>query len=145
MLTKARAYVANLTSQAKQAGRQAPGAAAALTAAQYYVKAMERVLEKGEDWLAKETARFTKLSSSPSLAPAKIDEITIKRNILSTFISRTFDDAAELAEEAYDAVLGVGEKVRDVVGEATKSVHSVVDTATEAVGQKVKQVKKQEL
>lgn len=95
---------------------------------------MERVLEKGEDWLVKETARFTKLASSPSLAPTKMDEITIKRNILSTFISRTFDDAAETVHEVVD-------KVESVVGEATKSVHSVVDTATEAV----KQVGKQEL
>ncbi|KAJ9111792.1 hypothetical protein QFC22_006451 [Naganishia vaughanmartiniae] len=134
VLSKARTYVANLSFQAKQAGGKVPGTTAALSAAEYYVKAMERVLEKGEEWLAKETARFTKLSSSPSLAPAKMDEITIKRNILSTFVARKFDQAAEAAYEA-------AEKVRDVVGEATKSVHSVVDTATEAV----KQVGKQEL
>ncbi|KAJ9092111.1 hypothetical protein QFC21_006977 [Naganishia friedmannii] len=150
VLSRARAYVANLTSHtAKQATGghpNVPGTASALTAAaEYYIKAMERVLDKGESWLGKETARFTKLSASPSLAPAKMDEIAIKRNILSTFISRTFDDAAELAEDAVDAVRGVGERVRDVVGEATKSVHSVVDTATEAVGHKVKQVGKEEL
>lgn len=70
--------------------------------------------------------RFTKLASSTSLAPAKKDEITIKRNILGSFAKRTFDEAAE-------AVKAAG----SVVGEATKSVHSVFDQATEAVKQEL--------
>ncbi|GHJ89087.1 hypothetical protein NliqN6_5489 [Naganishia liquefaciens] len=92
----------------------------------YYLKAMERVLEKGEDWLKKETARFTKLADSSSLAPAKKDEITIKRNILASFVKRTFDEAAEAVKAA-----------ESVVGEATKSVHSVYDQATQAVKQEL--------
>lgn len=44
ILARAREVVANLT---------APTAATGA----YYVKAMERVLEKGEDWIKKETAR----------------------------------------------------------------------------------------
>jgi hypothetical protein len=71
-------------------------------------------------------SRFTKLASSSSLAPAKKDEITIKRNILGSFAKRTFDEAAE-------AVKAAG----SVVGEATKSVHSVFDQATEAVKQEL--------
>lgn len=44
ILARAREVVANLTAPASTTGA-------------YYVKAMERVLEKGEDWIKKETAR----------------------------------------------------------------------------------------
>jgi hypothetical protein len=80
--------------------------------------------------------RFTKLSSSPSLAPAKMDEIIIKRNILSSFITQPLADAAEAIQHA-------GEKAGSVVNEATKSVHSVIDTATEAVKGKAEQVRQE--
>ncbi|KAJ9099698.1 hypothetical protein QFC20_005631 [Naganishia adeliensis] len=123
ILARAKEVVANLTAPASTTGA-------------YYVKAMERVLEKGEDWIKKETARFTKLSSSTSLAPAKMDEIIIKRNILSSFITQPLADAAEAVKHA-------GEKAGSVVGEATKSVHSVIDTATEAVKGKAEQVRQE--
>ncbi|KAJ9102043.1 hypothetical protein QFC19_004971 [Naganishia cerealis] len=147
VLEKAREHVANLSTQVSGAVKKAPGSA--VGGADYYVKAMERILEKGEDWIKKETARFNKLSSSPSLAPAKMDEIIIKRNILSTFITRTVDDAGhavvDTVEEVVEEVKGAGEKAARVVNAATMSAHSVYDAATEAVGKKVHQVKKEEL
>jgi len=45
---------------------------------------MNRVAEKGEDFLTKEKERLTKMLSG-SVAPDKADEFTVKINILSAF------------------------------------------------------------
>jgi protein disulfide-isomerase A6 len=54
ILKRAQAYVAELTGEANKT-------------ASYYVKAMEKVLDQGESWLAKETARWV-VSSAPSFS-----------------------------------------------------------------------------
>ncbi|ODO08204.1 protein disulfide-isomerase domain [Cryptococcus amylolentus CBS 6273] len=66
---------------------------------EYYVKAMERISAKGEEWVAKEQARLANLLASPSLAPTKLDELKIKINILSAFASQKASDAYDSAEE----------------------------------------------
>lgn len=76
--------------------------------AEYYVRAMERIVEKGEGWLVKEQARLAGLLGSPSLAPTKLDELKIKANILASF-------TATKLEDAYDATADkVGEMADDV-------------------------------
>ncbi|ORY32576.1 disulfide-isomerase precursor [Naematelia encephala] len=96
--------------------------------ADYYVKAMERILEKGETWVLKEQTRIAGLLGSPSLAPTKLDELKIKANILSSF-------AATKAEEAYDAAADaaeyVTENVKDAAGQAVEGVEGFVERVKE--------------
>lgn len=111
--------------------KSASNSSAALAA--YYVKAMERILEKGESWLPKEVARFAKLTSSPSLAPNKIDELTIKKNILSSFIKKKIEDledyASDTAQVVYDAAGNVVKNAKAVADDAARSAHKVADAA----------------
>lgn len=102
---------------------------------------MARIAEKGtdaENWLTKEQGRFvllftcvsprsasahvvlpsfpcrlTKLISSPSLAPTKKDEVKIKLNVLSSFLSKKVAQAVGGAQEVYEAVK---EEVEDAWG-----------------------------
>ncbi|EIW70859.1 hypothetical protein TREMEDRAFT_38433 [Tremella mesenterica DSM 1558] len=104
ILNKARDYLVSTFGSAKKEAN---------TTAEYYVKAMERMLSKGEGWLVKEQARIAGLLASPSLAPTKLDELKIKANILSSFV-------AKKAEEVY-------EEAADVVKGATESVESFAD------------------
>ncbi|TXT07175.1 hypothetical protein VHUM_03345 [Vanrija humicola] len=59
----------------------------AKTAAQYYYKAMERIVEKGDAWLEKEKTRLTNLLAKDS-ASSKLDELKVKVNILSSFVAK---------------------------------------------------------
>lgn len=87
--------------------------------ASYYVKAMERVVEKGEAWLVKEQGRIANLLASPSLAPTKLDELKIKANILSAFAVKK---AEEVVDAATDAAGDAYEAVKEQVGKATDRV-----------------------
>jgi protein disulfide-isomerase A6 len=88
----------------------------------YYIKAMEKIVDKGDGWLVKETARFAKLVNSPSLAPSKIDEIIIKKNILSSFVYRKLEDAAsQVSEAASDAT----DAVKNAAGDAAQKVEQI--------------------
>ncbi|WWD17476.1 protein disulfide-isomerase domain [Kwoniella shandongensis] len=124
ILNKAREYIGTLTDKK------------ANVSAEYYVKAMERVLEKGEGWVVKEQARIAGLLASPSLAPTKLDELKVKANILSAF-------AIKKAEEAYDAA---GEALGDAAAAAKQvpgQVRDGVDQFADAVQDKVKQIKEE--
>jgi protein disulfide-isomerase A6 len=55
ILEQAQAYVAKLTGSAKTGAEDVVKRGNA--EGDYYVKAMQRVVEKGEDWLSKETTR----------------------------------------------------------------------------------------
>ncbi|ORX36848.1 disulfide-isomerase precursor [Kockovaella imperatae] len=78
------------------------------TSASYYLKAMERIMDKGESWLTKEQARIAGLLQSPALAPTKIDELKIKANILSSFAEKKVEEIADAASDI------AGEKMEDV-------------------------------
>ncbi|KAK8864226.1 protein disulfide-isomerase domain [Kwoniella newhampshirensis] len=124
ILTKAREYIGTLTDKK------------ANVSAEYYVKAMERVLEKGEGWVVKEQARIAGLLASPSLAPTKLDELKVKANILSAF-------AVKKAEEAYEAA---GEYLGDAAKAAKQAPYQVkdgVDQFADAVQEKVQQIKEE--
>jgi len=52
-----------------------------------YVKYMEKIQSDGKSFIATELARLERLIDSPSTAPGKIDEFTVRKNILSAFNS----------------------------------------------------------
>lgn len=54
--------------------------------AKYYIKAMEKTIAKGDDHPVNEKARIGRLMIGDSVNPAKADEFTMKRNILTAFI-----------------------------------------------------------
>ncbi|WVQ82191.1 protein disulfide-isomerase domain [Cryptococcus sp. DSM 104549] len=104
------------------------------SSAEYYVKAMERVLAKGESWLAKEQARLANLLASPSLAPTKVDELKIKVNILSAF-------AAQKAGEAYGAAEELLGDAVDGAKQVPQQVRDGLDQFADAVEEKAKKIK----
>jgi len=69
--------------EAKNAIKELAGDAA--KHAQYYIKAMEKVVSDGQSFVATEVARLEKLIDSASTAASKIDEFVIRRNILKAF------------------------------------------------------------
>jgi len=68
---KAEAVVAGLSEKLKKT-------------ADYYVKVMNRITEKGDDFLTKEKERLSKMLSG-SVTADKADEFTVRLNILSSF------------------------------------------------------------
>jgi protein disulfide-isomerase A6 len=52
-----------------------------------YVKVMDRVLKDGEGFVAKDTARLTKMLADPSLNIKKTDEFNTRLNVLKAFKS----------------------------------------------------------
>lgn len=70
--------------------KEATAAAAALTGvdatnAKLYLKYMEKIQAEGKNFITTELARLARLIESPSTAPSKIDEFTVRKNILSAF------------------------------------------------------------
>ncbi|WVQ99238.1 protein disulfide-isomerase domain [Kwoniella sp. CBS 9459] len=126
VLAKAREYISTLTG-----GDQKTNASA-----EYYVKAMERVLEKGEGWLAKEQARIAGLLASPSLAPTKLDELKIKANILTSF-------AVTKAEEAYEAAGDLYNDAVDAAKQVPQQAKDGLDQFADAVQDKARQIKEE--
>ncbi|KAJ3105950.1 hypothetical protein HDU97_007296 [Phlyctochytrium planicorne] len=53
--------------------------------ANYYVKVMEKIAKDGDGYIAKEIARITKISSSGTTALEKLDDFSIRKNILGSF------------------------------------------------------------
>lgn len=65
------------------------------SAAQYYVRVMERIVKDSEAYIDKESKRLASILNKRTLASAKLDEIKIKLNILKAFVSQRLDDAEE--------------------------------------------------
>jgi len=53
---------------------------------EFYIKLMQAIHSKGKDFIAKENERLTRLSEG-DVSPKKVDEFTIRKNILSSFSS----------------------------------------------------------
>ncbi|KAI9306792.1 thioredoxin-like protein [Cunninghamella echinulata] len=53
--------------------------------AKYYVKVMEKVTEHGIDFIQKEKQRVEKIIKSSTITPTKLDDFTIRSNILGAF------------------------------------------------------------
>jgi len=54
--------------------------------AEYYLKLMQAIVSKGKDFVKKETDRLVRLLEG-DVSPKKLDEFTIRKNILSAFSS----------------------------------------------------------
>ena len=79
---------------------------------------------------AKLIHRISGLLASPSLAPAKLDELRIKANILSSFAEKKLEDAASaVSGAAADAT----EQVKKASGQATEGVKRASGQAAEGV------------
>ncbi|TFK85989.1 protein disulfide isomerase [Polyporus arcularius HHB13444] len=75
--------------------------------AKHYIRVMEKVVNGSEDYLEKESARLASILSKRTLAPAKIDEIKIKANILGAF-----KPVVEKADEKIDEAEAEAEEVQ---------------------------------
>ncbi|KAG0166877.1 hypothetical protein DFQ28_006814 [Apophysomyces sp. BC1034] len=53
--------------------------------AKYYAKVMEKVIANGDSFLDTERARLNKIAKSNEVTPAKLDDFTIRLNILGAF------------------------------------------------------------
>jgi len=53
--------------------------------AQFYLKYMKAIASKGNDFITSEKERLTKMLSGGNLAAGKLDEFTVRQNILSQF------------------------------------------------------------
>jgi len=71
LVTKAEDLVKSLTGDALASGKM-------------YVKYMTTAIEKGKDWVVAEVQRLERMASG-SVSPAKLDEFTRRKNILSSF------------------------------------------------------------
>jgi len=56
----------------------------ALAIGKMYVKYMTTIVEKGKDWIETEVARLERMASN-HVTPAKLDDFTRRKNILSAF------------------------------------------------------------
>jgi len=74
LIKEAEAIVAKLEGAAKEAGK-------------VYTKVMSFIKSKGKAFLETELARVEKMLSGTAVTPAKIDEFTIRKNILAAFQS----------------------------------------------------------
>ncbi|KAI1824693.1 thioredoxin-like protein [Xylaria intraflava] len=78
--------LAELTAEAKKA-IEGLGNEVQYKYAQYYVKVFEK-LAQNEGWVAKESARLDKIIKKGGLAPAKLDELQSKSNILKQYVEQ---------------------------------------------------------
>lgn len=57
-----------------------------ITSGNFYLKVMEKIIEKGPEWIAEESLRISRLLKS-QLSPEKLEEFGHKENILESFQS----------------------------------------------------------
>lgn len=63
-------------------------------AAQQYLRVMKNIVEKGDEYVAKEVGRLDRLLSG-AMSAAKIDDMTVRKNILSSFSPKLDGGVAE--------------------------------------------------
>jgi len=64
----------------------------------HYLRVMEKLVSGTEGYIEKETKRLAAILKKSSLSPAKLDEITIKTNVLKAFVAEKAEEAEEKAE-----------------------------------------------
>jgi len=67
--------------------------------AKHYIKYFEKVLKGGEEYIAKETKRLAGILDKQTLAPAKLDEVKTRANILAAFVEKKAEEAAAAAKD----------------------------------------------
>ncbi|OAX39551.1 protein disulfide isomerase [Rhizopogon vinicolor AM-OR11-026] len=66
--------------------------------ANQYIRIMEKIVNNSESYIEKESRRLASILSKRTMAPAKLDEIKIKANVLGAFVTRKFEEAQEKVE-----------------------------------------------
>lgn len=64
---------------------EAEGIVAEEGAGEFYVKYMNAINKRGDEWVAKEVERLTGLVESDNIAGDKLDQFTVRLNIISKF------------------------------------------------------------
>ncbi|KAK1217264.1 hypothetical protein PQX77_020113 [Marasmius sp. AFHP31] len=85
-----------------------------------YLRIMEKVVNSSEEYLKKEAKRLETILKKRNLAPAKLDEMKIKANILRSFAeekAEAEEKKAEAEEKKAEAEEKVDEAVRKATGE----------------------------
>ncbi|KAL5504106.1 hypothetical protein ACEPAH_8179 [Sanghuangporus vaninii] len=86
-------------------------ARAAGETAQQYLKVMNKVANSSEDYLGKETARLASILKKRTLNEKKLDEIKIKANILSSFVTLKAEEIKDAAGEKLEEIRENAEKI----------------------------------
>jgi len=73
-------------------------AAQAGASSKHYIRIMEKLANGTEEYIEKESKRLASILKKQSLAPSKLDEITIKANIMKAFTDKTAAQADEEVE-----------------------------------------------
>eukprot|EP00882_Tetradesmus_deserticola_P028305 GHRQ01031529.1.p1 GENE.GHRQ01031529.1~~GHRQ01031529.1.p1 ORF type:complete len:132 (+),score=76.33 GHRQ01031529.1:666-1061(+) len=60
---------------------------------EYYIKTMQRVMDKGDAWIEQETQRLSKVAEDKAVAAAKRETFQWRRNILASFKAPAADKA----------------------------------------------------
>ncbi|KAL0061929.1 hypothetical protein AAF712_011213 [Marasmius tenuissimus] len=71
-----------------------------------YLRIMEKVVNSSEEYLEKEAKRLETILKKRNLAPAKLDEMKIKANILRSFAEEKKAEAEEKVDEAVRKATG---------------------------------------
>jgi protein disulfide-isomerase A6 len=75
----------SILKKAEEEASKLEGAAAGY--GKVYLKVLKSIIEKGDGYVKKEADRLSRLLSG-SVNPNKVDEFTVKKNILSTILDR---------------------------------------------------------
>lgn len=65
---------------------------------EYYIKTMQRVLDKGDAYLQQETKRLSKMAEDKAVAAAKRETFQWRLNILGSFVAQAAADGGKKAE-----------------------------------------------
>ncbi|KIK82603.1 hypothetical protein PAXRUDRAFT_832171 [Paxillus rubicundulus Ve08.2h10] len=64
-------------------------------ASNHYLRVMEKIIGNSEAYIGKESKRLASILSKRTMAPAKLDEIKIKANVLKAFVAKKLEDVEE--------------------------------------------------
>jgi len=79
----AKKFISADANKRKELIKEAQGSKA--VTAQWYVKAMQKIVDQGGDYAKKEAERIARIISSASSSPAQLDDFQIRKNILGSF------------------------------------------------------------
>ncbi|KAF5341709.1 hypothetical protein D9611_001837 [Ephemerocybe angulata] len=74
-------------------------AAKAGATAKHYIRAMEKLVAGTEGYIEKESKRLTTILGKKTLAPAKVDELRVKANILAAFSEKAEEEKEKTQEK----------------------------------------------
>ncbi|KAF9238493.1 protein disulfide isomerase [Melanogaster broomeanus] len=67
-------------------------------ASNHYLRVMDKIVSSSEAYIDKESKRLASILSKRTMAPAKLDELKVKANILKAFVAEKLKEAEEGAE-----------------------------------------------